>query len=98
MALAEIREGAEVRPIQARHRHDVHPLLAGAGELARGGEAPAVAMEQERHPHARMRGREATLPGAGLQDGPEVEGLAHPIPDEVCHLSWRHELMPRRRQ
>ena len=29
MPLAEVADGAEVRPVQARHRHHVHPLLVG---------------------------------------------------------------------
>src|SRR3712207_7181856 len=47
VALAEVRDGAEVRTVQARDRHDIDPLLTGAGELAGGVEAAAVAVDRK---------------------------------------------------
>ncbi len=61
MALAEIRDSAEVRAVQSRHRHDVDPLLAGAGQLTRGVDPAAVAVKQQGGHHAGMIGREAAL-------------------------------------
>ena len=82
----------KIGPVQAGDGHHVDALLAGAGQLTRGVEAAAVAVEQERHHHAGVVGREAALFRVGLQDGREVEGLAHRVPDEVRQVSWRDEL------
>src|SRR5215203_4879108 len=89
MAFAEISDSAEIGPAQAGDGHHVDALLAGAGQLTRGVEAAVVAVEQGRHPHAGVVGREAALFRVGLQDGREVEGLAHRVPDEVRQVSWR---------
>ena len=98
MALAEIRDGAEVGTVQACDRHDVDPLLTGAGELARRVDATAVAVEQERHHHAGMVGREAALLRVGVANSREVERLAHCVSDEVRQVAGWHELVHRGRQ
>jgi hypothetical protein len=98
VAPAEIRDGAEVRTVEARDRHHIDPLLTGAGELARGVDATTVAVEQKRHHHAGMVGWEAALLRVGVKNGREVERLPHCVSDEVRQVIRRHELVHRGRQ
>ena len=98
VALAEVGDGAEIRPVQAGHGHDIDPLLTGTSELARRVQPPAVAVEQERHHHARMVGRVAALFRVGVENGREVERLPHRVAHEMRHMPGRHELVQRGRQ
>ena len=98
MTLAELGDGAEVRPVQAGERHEVDPLLAGTGELARGVQAAAVAVEKQRHHHAGMVGRIPPLLGVGIEYGREIERLAHRVANKMRHVPGRHELMQGGRQ
>lgn len=98
VALAEIGDGAEVGPVQAGDGHDIDPLLTGAGELARGVQTAAVAVEQQGHHHAGMIGRVSALLRVGGEDGREVERLPHRIAHEVRHVPGRNELVQRGRQ
>jgi hypothetical protein len=98
VALAEVGDGPEVRPVQAGHRHNVDPLLAGAGELTRRVQATAVAIEKQGHHHAGMVGRIAALLGVAVDNSRKVEPFAHRVTDEMRQVTGRHELMQRGRQ
>jgi len=96
MPLAEVADGAEVRPVQPGDRHHVHPLLAGPGKLATGVEAAAVAIEPQRHQHAGMMGRLALLGLVHTDDRRQAQRRAHRVPHEMGQVSGRHEPMHRR--
>ncbi len=98
VAAPEARHGAEVRPLQPRHRHEIDPLLARPGDPARGVDAAAVAVEQQRHHHPRVVGRVAALLVVGREDHREVERLAHGVADEVREVPGRDQLVRRGRQ
>jgi len=97
VALAEIRNGAKVGPVQPGHCHHVDPLLASASKLPRGIEASAVAVEKQRHHHPGMVRRIAPFLGAAVEDGREIEALPHRVPNEM-RPAQRHKIMHRSRQ
>ena len=98
MALAEVTDGAEVRPVQPGDGHHVHPLLAGPGQLPAGVDAAAVAIQKQGHQHAGMVGRLVLLGLVDARDRRKVERFAHRVPHEMRQMPRRHELMHRRRQ
>jgi hypothetical protein len=98
VASAELADGAEVRPVQRRHRLEVEALLAGAGDPPRRVDAPAVGVEQQRHHHPRVVRRIAAGLRVGRQDGGEVEFLGHDVADQMRRMTRRHELLHRGRQ
>ncbi len=99
MALPEVADGAEIRPLQAGHRHDVEPLLAAPGDPPRGVDALGVGIEQQRHHHRRVVGRlAALLPLVGLDDRRKVQLAAHQLAHQMRRMARRHEVVDRRRQ
>ena len=98
VTLAEVADGAEVRFLQACHRHEVEALLAGSSNPARGIDPPAVGVQKKRRHHRRVIGRLAPLLGVVRQDRRQVQALAHRLADEVRRMPGRHEVVERRRQ
>jgi hypothetical protein len=98
MALAEIADRPEVRPVQTRHRHDVQPLLARPGQLPAGVEPAAVPVEKKRRQHAGVVGRLALCARVRPRDRRQVQTLAHRVPHEMRKVTRRYELVDRRRQ
>jgi hypothetical protein len=98
MPLAEVTDGAEVRPVQPGDRHHVHPLFAGACQLTAGVDAAAVAIQQQCHQHTGMVGRLALLTLVDAHDRRQVQRLAHRVPHEMRQVPRRHKLTHRRRQ
>ena len=95
---AKLGEGAEVRPVQRRHRHEVHALLAGLRQPARRVDPAAVAVQQQRHHHRRMVRRIAAVLVVARQDRRQVELLAHRVANEVRNVPRRNQILHRRWQ
>ena len=98
VATPEGGHGAEVRPLHAGHRHEVHALFAAARDPPRRVDAAAIGVKQQRHHHPRVVGRVAALLVERGKDGGEVQRLAHGVADEVREVPGRHQLARRGRQ
>jgi hypothetical protein len=98
VAPPELADGAEVRPVQRRHRLEVQPLFAGTGDPPRRVDAAAVGVEQQRHHHRRVVRRIAAWLRVGREDGSEVELLRHDVTDQMRGVPLWHELLDRGRQ
>lgn len=98
MPLAEVADGAEVRPVQPGHRHNVEALLARPRQLPARINAAAVAVEQQRHQHPRMIGRLALLSLVHAKDRRKVQGFAHRVANEMRQVPGRHKVVNRGRQ
>src|SRR4029077_8213587 len=61
VSLAEIRDGAEIRCIERHNAHEIDALAARLGDAARGVDAAAVGIEQQRSHHGRVEWRLAPL-------------------------------------
>jgi hypothetical protein len=55
MPLAELRNGPEIRLLQAGYRREVDRLVAGLRNPPRGRETSAVSIEQQGDHHCRMK-------------------------------------------
>ncbi len=92
MALAEQIHRAKVRLLHRRHRHEVHPLLAGLRDPPRRVDALRVRVEQQRRHHHWVKRRLTALFGVAVQDRAEVEIVAHQLAHEVRRVIDGHQL------
>jgi len=98
VALAEIADRAEIRPVQGGHCLKVEPLLAAPRDLARGVDAAAIGVEQQRHHHPRMIGRRSALLAIAGHDRRQVEPVAHHLAHKMRQMAGRHKILHRRRR
>jgi len=98
MAAPKRGDGAEVWSLQRRDRHEVHPLLAGPRDAARGVDPLAVGVQQQRCHHDRVVRRIAALLVVRLDDRRQIQFLGHRVPYEVRQMVRRHEVQHRGRQ
>ncbi len=99
MALAEVADGAEIRPLHAGHRHHVEPLLTAPGDPPRGVDPLRIRVQQQGHHHRRVVGRlAALLLLVGLDDRRQVQLAAHQLTHQMRRMARRNEVVDRRRQ
>ncbi len=99
VALTKIAHRAKVRPVQSRHRHEVHPVLARLRNALGRVHPLAVSVQQQCRHHHRVVGRVAPLlllvRGQNLA---KVQLLAFRVAHEMRDVIGRHEVHHRRRQ
>ena len=95
--LPELRDGVEVGLQPASEVHEGDMVAAGLGQLARGVDAPAGAVEQQADHRLRVEGGPAPLSSVGLMDGSQVE-LLHDLTDNVHRVVGGDEVGQRWRQ
>src|SRR3974377_265869 len=61
MALAEARDGAEIRRGERGNAHEIDTLATSPGDAPRRIEAPAIGIEQQRRHHMRVERRLSLL-------------------------------------
>jgi hypothetical protein len=93
--LAEIRDGAEIRRIKPNNAHEIDPLPARLGNSARGVDAAAVGIQQQRRHHDGIKRRLAALAAVRAGDLGEVDLLLH---HNAGEMALRNEVLHRRRQ
>jgi hypothetical protein len=98
MAFAKVPDGTEIRPVQAGHRHEIHAFLAGAGKLAAGLHATAVAIQKQRHHHAGVVRRLPKLFAMGFRIA-NRSSASHIVSRTKCaRWTGRYEVMHRARK
>ena len=76
MALAEVGDGAKIRRVEPDKAHEVDPLARRLGDPARRLDAVAIAVQQERRHHRRVKRRLPALARVSRFDLAKVEILA----------------------
>src|SRR5580693_5645193 len=98
--LAEVGDGAEIRRIESDDAHEVDPLARRLGDPARRVDAVAIAVQQQRRHHRRIKRRLSALARVSRFDGAKIEMLKHKrqnkarkvvLADKVPHAGWQQQ-------
>jgi hypothetical protein len=96
--LAEVRNGAEIWCIERHNTHEIDPLAACLGDPARGVEAAAVGIQQQRRHHGGIKRWLALLAAVCAGDLRKVEIIVHQAQYKAGEMVLGHEVAHRRRQ
>jgi len=98
MALAEVGDGAEIRRIEPHDAHEVDPLARRLGDPARGVDAIAIAVQQQRRHHRRIKRRLPALARVSRCDLAKVEALEHKRQNKAGQVVPADKVLHARRQ
>jgi hypothetical protein len=98
VALAEGRDGAEIRRIERDNAHEIDPLAAGLGDAARRIDAAAIGIEQQRRHHMRVERRLPLLARIGGHDLDQIEFIHDQRQHKTGEMAGGYEVFHRQRQ
>src|SRR5262249_18344534 len=83
----------KVRRIEPHDAHEIDPFPTRLGDAARGVDAAAVAIKQQRRHHARVERWLAPLRSIGARDLDEIQLFFHQVYHEVGEVILGHEVL-----
>ena len=98
VALAEVRDRAEIRRIKRDNAHEIDTLTAGLGDAARSIDAAAIGIKQQRRHHMRVKRRLALLVRIGGHDLDQIELIHDQAQHETGEMVVGYEVLHRQRQ
>ena len=98
VALAERRDGAEIRRIERDNAHKIDTLAAGQGDAPRRIDAAAIGIEQQRRHHMRVERRLTLLVRIGGHDLDQIELVHDQGQHETGEMAGGHEVLHCQRQ
>jgi hypothetical protein len=96
--LAEIRYGAEIRHIEPHNAHEIDPLAARLGDPARGVNAAAVGIQQQRRHHDGIKRRLAQLAAIRAGDLAKIDFVPHNAQHKASQMPLGNEIRNCHRQ
>jgi hypothetical protein len=98
MALAEVGDGAKIRRIEPDNAHEVDPLARRLSDPARRVDPVAIAVQQQRRHHRRIKRRLPALARISRFDLTKVEMLQHERQNETSQVVLADKVPHARRQ
>ena len=98
MALAEARDGAEIRRVERDNAHEIDTLAARPGDAPRRIDAAAIGIEQERRHHMRVERRLALLVRIGGHDLDQIELVHDQGQHETGEMIGSYQILHHQRQ
>jgi len=98
VALAEVRDGAEVGRIAGHDHHEIDPLNARPGHPPRRVHPNRVGIKQQPNHHHRVKRRLAQRALVARRDRLQIQALAHQRHHQARQVAGRDKVVHRRRQ
>jgi signal transduction histidine kinase len=95
---AELRHGAEIRRIERHDAHEINALAARLRDAARGVNAAAIGIEQQRRHHHGIERRLPTIAVIARSDRGEVDLVPHQAQHKAGEMVFGHKVLHLRRQ
>jgi hypothetical protein len=96
--LAEIRYGTEIRHIEPHNAHEIDPLAARLGDPARGVNAAAIGIQQQRRHHDGIKRRLAQLAAIRAGDLAKIDFVPHNAQHKASEMALGNEIRNCHRQ
>jgi hypothetical protein len=98
MPPAELRDGAEIRRIECHDAHEIDALTARLGDAARGINAAAIRIQQQRRHHDRIEGRLSAIAVIAGGDRANIDLIPHQAQHKPGKMVLGDEVLHQRRQ
>jgi len=98
VSLAELPDSPEIGRVERHNAHEINTLAAGLGNPARGVDAAAIRIEQQRRHHRGIERRLALLAAVTGRDLGQVQLLGHKAHNEAGEMILGHKVPHRCRQ
>ncbi len=98
VSLAEIRDGAEIRCVEADDAHEVDPFARRLGDPARRVDPVAISVKQQRRHHRRIKRRLSARAPIGSLDLTKIKMPDHKRQHKARQVVLPHEVLHARRQ